>query len=205
MASLRYSEKHYWGSSMRGQDSYLVGERFDKLIVIDIVEKTKSGKLWLCRCDCGNTTIKLTTQLTRLRKNNGRTGCKQCEKKSRSDSCCLTTHGLCKLGQSRLYRTWKGMRSRCQSKSATSYPWYGEKGIKVCDEWQSFPVFREWALKNGYNDNFLDRKNMLTIDRINPFGNYEPSNCRWITASDNSKGPKRKNRIEEYVKGDANA
>ena len=68
----------------------------------------------------------------------------------------------------------------CERSSATQFKWYGAKGIKVCDEWDDFLKFKTWALNNGYEEN-------LTIDRIDPAKNYEPSNCRWITREENSK------------------
>ncbi|MBE6928051.1 MAG: hypothetical protein E7467_06140 [Ruminococcaceae bacterium] len=55
---------------------------------------------------------------------------------------------------------------------------YGGRGISVCEEWHQFPPFYEWAMANGYTDD-------LTIDRINVDGNYEPSNCQWITMEEN--------------------
>lgn len=65
------------------------------------------------------------------------------------------------------------MKQRCLNPSRPDYANYGAKGVSVCDEWMEFPAFLRWAYSSGYNDN-------LTLDRINPNGNYEPSNCRWV-------------------------
>ena len=77
--------------------------------------------------------------------------------------------------QYRLYRIWQMMRQRCNNENAENYKYYGGRGIYVCNEWENdFSLFALWSFANGYNDN-------LTIDRIESNGNYEPSNCRWIS------------------------
>jgi hypothetical protein len=66
------------------------------------------------------------------------------------------------------------MKRRCYRKGDKDYRSYGAKGIQVCEEWRhSYVVFREWALRTGYSET-------LTIDRIEPTGDYCPDNCRWI-------------------------
>jgi len=75
------------------------------------------------------------------------------------------------------------MRERCHNVSDDkSYKQYGAKGITVCDEWRySFEAFYEWSMANGYRDD-------LTIDRFpHRQGNYEPSNCRWATITEQAR------------------
>ena len=79
-----------------------------------------------------------------------------------------------------LYYRWVGINSRCKYKNSRNYKYYGGKGIKVCDEWTKYLPFKVWAIDNGYSDK-------LTIDRIDPDKNYEPSNCRWISGEENSR------------------
>lgn len=78
------------------------------------------------------------------------------------------------------YHTWRSMKKRCTWSSTTSYHRYGGRGITVCEEWlESFDVFEAWALANGYAKG-------LQLDRIDNDGNYEPSNCRFVTPKVNS-------------------
>ena len=76
--------------------------------------------------------------------------------------------------RSRLNHIYNSMKNRCLRPDAMGYSQYGGRGIKVCDEWvSSYHSFRDWAMANGYSDD-------LTLDRINPDGDYEPINCRWV-------------------------
>lgn len=88
------------------------------------------------------------------------------------------------MDEKRLHNIWRCMVGRCHNANWNNYfarVYYREKGIIVCDEWRySFENFKTWALQNGYEDN-------LSIDRIDSDGNYEPSNCRWITYDENRR------------------
>ncbi len=161
----------------------LTGQVFGRLTVIERVNlPTKYYAVWLCKCSCGN--------LKEVR---------ACHLKSGAISSCgcyhkemvskvRKTHGE---SRTRLYNTWRNMKSRCYWKRQKFYHLYGGRGITVCDEWKnSYETFREWALKHGYSVE-------LTIDRIDVNGNYEPSNCRWVTQKDQCNN-KTVNRIVEY-------
>lgn len=73
-----------------------------------------------------------------------------------------------------LYKKWKSMKNRCFNPNAKVYPYYGKRGITICNEWlEDFRVFYEWAMSNGW-------KPGLILDRINVDGEYSPVNCRFI-------------------------
>lgn len=84
------------------------------------------------------------------------------------------------VSYTRLYNILRGMKQRCGNPNVQCYKNYGGRGISVCDEWlNSFDAFSDWAYANGYEEH-------LQIDRIDVNGNYEPSNCRWVTPKENA-------------------
>lgn len=97
-------------------------------------------------------------------------------------------------GQSRtrLYGIWSGMIQRCMD---LDNPYYGGRGVCVCDEWGDYMTFFEWAKANGY-------KRGLSIDRINADGNYEPDNCQWATVEEQNtnRGPRQNGRPAQLGK-----
>lgn len=80
----------------------------------------------------------------------------------------------------KLYNTWKNMRSRCNNINSKDYPMYGGRGVRICPEWDWYPNFEDWALSHGYAEG-------LSIERIDVNGNYCPENCTWIPKNQQSR------------------
>lgn len=166
------------------------GERHGRLVVIErgpdhIATCGQKSVTWRCLCDCGNEILVPAKSLSI-----GRThscGCWQKERSSEAN----TTHGDSKQDSKyyRLHAIWRGMKARCSNQNTKAFPHYGGRGIKICDEWQDYLNFKEWALSNGYDDS-------LSIDRINVDGDYEPSNCRWATILQQQRNRKNNQSID---------
>lgn len=145
--------------------------------------------IWACvvRCDCG--TCKIVNVKDIARGFQKSCGCHRVEVGRQLSATYGTTHGLT---GSRLYVTWKNIKSRCNDPKQESYAYYGARGIQVCEEWQSsFVTFAEWAAAHGYRDD-------LQIDRRDTNGHYEPGNCRFVTSRENNNNRRNTPVVEAF-------
>jgi len=155
------------------------GKRFGFLTVLERAGSVTPAK-WLCRCDCGQTTVK---DGFRLRRGVVKScGCATSTMIANS----RWSHGMT---GSRLEYIRRGMIARCHNPKRKDFARYGGRGIYVCTEWLNNPkAFYEWATENGYQDS-------LSIDRIDHNGGYCPSNCRWIPLAENVSRANRSRRM----------
>lgn len=147
----------------------MVGRRFGRLVCLSEAGRQGRGEItWLCRCDCGTERPFLGANLRK-----GRIvscGCWRSEN-SRQHA---ATHGHTRqLQRSPTYVSYSGMFARCYNEKVPAFKDYGAKGVTVCGRWHvSFENFLE---------DMGERPAGKSLDRIDPFGNYEPANCRWAT------------------------
>jgi hypothetical protein len=156
-----------------------IGRAYARLTVTAVV---RHGKRWAarCQCECGNTTG--PTLFKHLRNGHSRScGCAQREAVRATGL--VSRHGHARrTGHDPTYAAWLAMRARCKSVELKKRKYYLDAGVRVCKRWDKY-------------ENFLadmgPKPKGLTLDRINPLGNYTPGNCRWATWTEQRRNQRR--------------
>ncbi len=135
-------------------------------------DRYRGSIVWKCICTCGR--IAKVTSVGLVAGNTKSCGCRAT----------VVKHGHSRRSGARKlrtpeYQTWEGMKQRCHNPRFPRFKDWGGRGIIVCDRWRDdFKAFLE--------DMGARPSSGHSIDRINNDGNYEPSNCRWATTSEQS-------------------
>jgi hypothetical protein len=143
----------------------MIGKRFTRLVVEELIGKQQGHYLWKCICDCGNNSIARTSTLNSQKQKS--CGCLRTELVTQR----ATKHN--KYGTDE-YKIWHGILTRTTYSTSKKFHRYAGRGITICNRWLDFENFL------ADMGNRPSKKH--SIDRVNNDGNYEPSNCRWATA-----------------------
>lgn len=155
-----------------------LGRKFNDLTIISKSNIKGNGQMVKVKCDCGNEIDLLLAPIINNRQKS--CGCRH-----------TTINGL---SSHPLYYIWGAMYNRCYDKKCKEYKYYGNKGIRMCDEWlNSFLKFYEWAINNGWQKG-------MHIDRIKNHMHYAPDNCRFLTQKESANN--KTNNVYYTINGE---
>lgn len=162
------------------------GQVFGRLKVLHLDRVDEKGHaVWVCLCACGNKKEVRARHLV-----SGATkscGCisKEVTKKVHS------THGMSKAPE---YKTWDGIKYRCNNESCPQYNNYGGRGITVCDRWLE-------SFENFYEDMGKRPSKKHSIERLDVNKGYSPDNCIWATHDIQSRNKRISDKNKTKVTG----
>lgn len=163
---LKQSNSEFCIKCRHKEKELIIGNTYGKWTIIQEIKTEEKRKHYIVKCECGKVRIQ---KGIRLRFGDSQ-GCRTCGS---------TKH---KMASSTTYSTWESMIQRCTNPNNSNYKHYGLRGIKICERWFKFDLFLE---------DMGERPNGKELDRIDNNGNYEKSNCRWITHQENLNNRKR--------------
>lgn len=161
---------------------YPVGVKINFLTIQEYLSESAPYKV-LCKCECGRIKQFYLSNIIPKKKARYTVSC-GC-KRSGIVSTKVSTHAMSKT---KFYKRWRSMFDRCSPKYICAKDYVG---VRICKRWSKFKNFKEDMYESylRHREEFGERQ--TTLDRKNPYGNYEPKNCRWATFSEQSKNIKK--------------
>lgn len=105
-------------------------------------------------------------------------------------------HGL---SEHPLYGVWLRLREKCNNLESTASKNYGQKGVRLCEEWnKSYMGFYTWAIANGWEVGLQIDKDKLYIEKHGGKRGYlySPEYCCFLTQRENKKFTTRTHYLE---------